>query len=74
MAGFRRWLELGYCVKRGSRAIRIMAPMPVKQRDLKTGEQTEETVVLFKAVAVFFQEQVEPLRASRRRLSRRASR
>jgi antirestriction protein ArdC len=61
VAGFKQWLALGYCVKRGSRAIRIMAPMTVKQRDRQTGERTDETVVLFKAVAVFFQEQVEPL-------------
>jgi hypothetical protein len=61
VAGFKQWLALGYCVKRGSRAIRIMAPMPVKARDGETGEKTDETITLFKAVAVFFQEQVEPL-------------
>jgi hypothetical protein len=61
VAGFKQWLVLGYCVKRGSRAIRIMAPMPAKQRDRRTGEETGETLVLFKTVPVFFQEQVEPL-------------
>lgn len=61
VAGFKQWLALGYCVKRGSRAIRIMAPMPVKTRDRQTREETGETITLFKAVAVFFQEQVEPL-------------
>lgn len=61
VAGFKQWLELGYYVKRGSRGIRIMAPMPVKQRDRQTGEETGETITLFKAVSVFFQEQVEAL-------------
>jgi antirestriction protein ArdC len=61
VAGFKQWLALGYCVKRGSRAIRIMAPMPVRERDRQTGEETGETITLFKTAAVFFQEQVEPL-------------
>jgi hypothetical protein len=60
-AGLKQWLALGYCVKRGSRALRIMAPMPVKQRDRDSGEETGETITLFKTVPVFFQEQVEPL-------------
>ena len=28
VAGFRKWLELGYCVRKGERGIRIMAPLP----------------------------------------------
>jgi len=63
VAGFKQWLALGYCVKRGSRALRIMAPMPVKARDCDSGEETGQTITLFKAVPVFFQEQVEPLPA-----------
>jgi hypothetical protein len=35
--------------------------MPVKARDRDSGEETGETITLFKAVPVFFQEQVEPL-------------
>jgi len=61
VAGFKQWLALGYCVTRGSRALRIMAPMPVKERDQDSGEETGETITLFKAVPVFFQEQVQPL-------------
>lgn len=61
VAGFKQWLALGYCVKRGSRSLRIIAPMPVKMRDRDSGEQTDDTLVLFKSVPVFFQEQVEPL-------------
>ena len=33
VAGFKAWLRLGYCVRKGERAIRIFAPMPVKERD-----------------------------------------
>jgi hypothetical protein len=60
-AGFKQWLALGYCVRKGERALRVMAPMTVKERDRETGEETGETITLFKSVPVFFQEQVEPL-------------
>jgi hypothetical protein len=61
VAGFRAWLKLGYCVRKGSKAIRIMAPMPLRERDPKTGEETDETRVLFKAVSVFDRTQVDVL-------------
>jgi N-terminal domain of anti-restriction factor ArdC len=61
VAGFKQWLALGYCVTTGQRALRVMAPMTVKERDRQTGGETGETITLFKAVPVFFQEQVEPL-------------
>jgi hypothetical protein len=35
--------------------------MPVKRRDRDTDEPTDETLVLFKIVAVFAQDQVAPL-------------
>ena len=35
--------------------------MPVKERDRATGEETGETITLFKSVPVFFQDQVDPL-------------
>jgi hypothetical protein len=28
VAGFRTWLKLGYCMRRGERAIRIWIPIP----------------------------------------------
>ena len=59
VAGFRAWRELGYCVRRGERAIRILAPMPIKDRDRTSGEETGETVTLFKAVSVFDRRQVD---------------
>ncbi len=59
--GFKAWLGLGYCVRKGEKAIRIIAPLPVKQRDRTTGEETGETITLFKTVFVFDAQQVEPL-------------
>ena len=32
VAGFKAWLDLGYCVRKGEKAIRIIAPMPVNER------------------------------------------
>jgi hypothetical protein len=48
-------------VTRGQRAIHINAPLPLKRRDRARGEPTDETITLFKAVAVFAQDQVAPL-------------
>ena len=59
VAGFRAWLELGYCVRKGEKAIRILAPMPMKAKD--TAGDDEETRVLFRAVSVFDVSQVSPL-------------
>ena len=39
VAGFKTWLKLGYCPMKGSKAIRIMAPMAVRERDPGTGEK-----------------------------------
>ena len=60
VAGFKAWLKLGYCVKKGEKAIRIVAPMPIKRRD---GEQDDEaeTRVLFRGVSVFDRSQVAGL-------------
>lgn len=51
VAGFRHWQELGRQVRKGERAIRIMAPMSVKREDAETGEV--ERVPFFRAVPVF---------------------
>jgi antirestriction protein ArdC len=61
VAGFKQWLRLGYRVKKGERALRILAPMTVKARDRETGEETGETRTFFRTVFVFFQDQVVPL-------------
>jgi hypothetical protein len=68
VAGFRAWLELGYAVHKGERAIRILAPMTLKQReedspaaqtDAPRGEERRR--VLFRTVAVFERRQVSPI-------------
>jgi len=61
VAGFKAWLDLGYRVRKGEKAIRIIAPVPVKERDRATGEETGETITLFKGVSVFDAQQVDPL-------------
>lgn len=61
VAGFKAWLQLGYCVRKGERAIRIFAPLRVKQRDADTGEETAKTLVYFRCVSVFDRSQVDPL-------------
>ncbi len=61
VAGFKAWLSLGYCVKKSERAIAIIAPLPIKDRDRVSGEGTGETRVLFKTVFVFDRAQVAPL-------------
>jgi antirestriction factor ArdC-like protein len=61
VAGFKAWLQPGYCVRKGEKAIRIVAPMPIKERDRATGEETGETITLFKGVSVFDAQQVQLL-------------
>jgi hypothetical protein len=41
VAGFRAFLALNRCVRKGETAIRILAPVAIKQRD-NTGEETGE--------------------------------
>lgn len=52
VAGFKAWQQLGRQVRKGEHAIKIMAPMVVKQRD-DNGNETDDTVTLFRAVSVF---------------------
>jgi hypothetical protein len=54
VAGFKTWLELGYCVAKGETAIRIIAPMPIEDRDdERQADEKAQTRLLFKAVSVF---------------------
>ena len=57
VAGFRAWLDLGYCVRKGEKAIRILAPMALKPRD----DEDDEPKVVFRSVAVFDRQHVDPL-------------
>jgi hypothetical protein len=67
VAGFRAFLQLNRCVRKGERAIRILAPMSVRDRerhasgagDAADGDDPRHTV--FRAVPVFDVSQTDPL-------------
>jgi antirestriction protein ArdC len=66
VAGFRKWLEIGYCVRKGERAIRIWAPCPPSKKAIaewrKAGAKPEdEPCTFFRLVPVFDASQVAPL-------------
>jgi hypothetical protein len=63
VAGFRRWLELDRCVRKGEKAIRIFAPVRYRQRDAEQAEpeKNEPQLVGFKLAAVFDVSQTDPL-------------
>ena len=64
IAGFRKWLELGRCVRKGEKAIRIFAPVRYRRRrDTEQSDENEagEQLVGFKLAAVFDVSQTEPL-------------
>jgi antirestriction protein ArdC len=62
VAGFRRWLELGRCVRKGERAIRIFAPVRYRRRDSDgNDDEAVQELVGFKLAAVFDVSQTEPL-------------
>jgi antirestriction protein ArdC len=60
IAGFHTWLKLGRCVRQGEAALRILAPVAVKQRD-ERDEETGERRVFFKTAFVFDVSQTEIL-------------
>src|SRR4051794_41395587 len=42
VAGFKAWLELGYCVRKGEHAIWIFAPMPTRRGDQDPAGETDD--------------------------------
>src|SRR3984893_15732118 len=60
VAGFRAWLNLGRCVRKGATALRILAPVAGTQRD-QQGEDADERRVFFRPAFVFQLSQTEPL-------------
>jgi antirestriction protein ArdC len=60
VAGFRAWLALNRCVRRGESALWVIAPLPVKQRD-EHGEDTGEKRIFFRSVPVFELSQTDPI-------------
>ena len=66
VAGFGRWLELGRCVRKGEKAIRIFAPVRYRRHDNNTDgngsdDEGAQELVGFKLAAVFDVSQTEPL-------------
>jgi antirestriction protein ArdC len=67
VAGFRAWLALGYCVRRGERShIRVWARCEPSKKRLQAwqeagGDPDERPKPFYKLEAVFSQAQVEPL-------------
>jgi antirestriction protein ArdC len=60
VAGFKAWLRLGRCVRKGELGIPILAPVRVKDRD-DDGEETGDTRLFFRTVHVWDVSQTEPL-------------
>jgi len=66
VAGFRAWLDLGYCPMKGSKAIRIWAPCPPTTRQLQAwrnagADPDEKPRGGYKLISVFAQDQVAEL-------------
>jgi hypothetical protein len=62
VAGFRAFLQLNRCVRKGEKAIRILAPMNIKARDTEAAPiEQEQRRTVFRAVSVFDVSQTEPL-------------
>ncbi len=66
VAGFRRFPDLNRCVRKGERAIRILAPMSIPDRDTGEADPAADDTgtrkrTVFRAVAVFDVAQTDPL-------------
>ena len=61
VAGFRKWQEMKRRVKKGSKAIKILAPYikRIIETDPKTGEEKEKEITYFWPVSVFDESQTE---------------
>src|SRR4051795_10856348 len=60
VAGFRSFLALDRCVRKGEKAIHILAPVTIKHRD-EHGEPTDQRTVFFRTVPVFDVSMTDPL-------------
>lgn len=66
VTGFRRWLDLGYAVRKGERGLSIWAPCPPSKKKLREWREAganpdEKPRTFFRMVKVFDRSQVEPL-------------
>lgn len=63
IAGFRKWLELGYCVRKGETALYIWAPCPPSRKQIEEARERGEEIprTFFKMTPVFGDNQVQEL-------------
>ena len=66
VAGFRRWLSLGYAVRKGERGLSIWAPCPPSKKKLREWREAgadpdNRPRTYFRMVKVFDRSQVDPL-------------
>lgn len=66
VTGYRKWLAIGYAVRKGERAIWICAPCPpskarLRKRHEEGGHPRSKPSTFFRTVPVFNRSQVEPL-------------
>lgn len=66
VTGFRRWLELGYAVRKGEHGIRIWAPCPPSKKRIRQWKEEgadpeAKPRTFFRLIAVFDRSQVDPL-------------
>jgi len=60
VAGFEAWNKLGRCVKKGEKALRILAPAPVKYKARNDqGEEEERSHMRFRSIGIFDVSQTE---------------
>jgi antirestriction protein ArdC len=59
VAGYRAWLRLGRCVRKGEKGLVVLAPIPVKRRE--DGQELDEARVVFRSAFVFADSQTDPL-------------
>ncbi|WP_324908410.1 ArdC-like ssDNA-binding domain-containing protein [Baekduia sp.] len=66
VTGFRKWLELGYCVRRGEKALYIWMPVPPSRKAIAEWEaagadKDKKPRIRFRMGPVFDRSQVDPL-------------
>lgn len=68
VAGFKKWLALGYCVRKGEKGLKIFAPVPPSKQKLEEWRRSgadpkTRPRTFFRLTSVFDVSQVDPLPA-----------
>ena len=59
VAGFRTWLKLGRCVRKGEKGLVVLAAIPIRRRE--DNQERDEARVVFRSAFVFADSQTDPL-------------